>query len=70
MSNVRETAALLPEPRAHLRALTILDTTIGGEPQFCYYTFDTAWGPGEEAALHGEPGYRRNHDGRSRWPAP
>jgi hypothetical protein len=54
MSTVYETAALLPDPaelRAHLRALAILDATIGDDPQFCCYTFDTAWGPGEEAAL-------------------
>jgi hypothetical protein len=54
MSTVHETAALLPAPaelRAHLRALAILDATIGDDPQFCYYTFDAAWGPGEEAAL-------------------
>ncbi|MFJ1545229.1 hypothetical protein [Streptomyces sp. NPDC088246] len=54
MSTVHETAALLPGPtelRAHLRALAVLDATIGRDPQFCSYTFDTAWGPGEEAAL-------------------
>ncbi|MFC9624642.1 hypothetical protein ACFTXM_33305 [Streptomyces sp. NPDC056930] len=54
MSTVHETAALLPNPtelRSHLSALAILDATIGGDPQFCCYTFDTAWGPGEEAAL-------------------
>jgi hypothetical protein len=54
MSTVHETAALLPEPsqlRAHLRALAVLDTAIGGDPQFCQYAFDAAWGPGEEAAL-------------------
>ncbi|MFD9501997.1 hypothetical protein [Streptomyces sp. NPDC060035] len=54
MSTVHETAALLPGPaelRAHLRALAVLDTTIGGDPRFCSYTFDTAWGPGVEAAL-------------------
>ncbi|MFF1421237.1 hypothetical protein [Streptomyces sp. NPDC058280] len=54
MSTVHETAALLPEPaelRSHLSALAILDATIGGDPQFCCYTFDMAWGPGKEAAL-------------------
>ncbi|MGW8950206.1 hypothetical protein [Streptomyces sp. NPDC055709] len=54
MSTVHETAALLPEPaelRAHLRALAVLDTAIGSDPRFCCYTFDAAWGPGEEAAL-------------------
>ncbi|MEU3651851.1 hypothetical protein AB0E67_03210 [Streptomyces sp. NPDC032161] len=54
MSTVHETAARLPdavELRAHLRALAILDATIGDDPRFCCYTFDTAWGPGEEAAL-------------------
>ncbi|GHF13982.1 hypothetical protein [Streptomyces griseoluteus] len=54
MSNVREIAALFPEPsqlRAHLRALAVLDAAIGDDPQFCQYAFDTAWGPEEEAAL-------------------
>ncbi|MEV7233955.1 hypothetical protein AB0N06_08165 [Streptomyces sp. NPDC051020] len=54
MSTVYETAALLPDPaqlRAHLHALAVLDTGIGGDPRFCQYTFDTAWGPGTEAAL-------------------
>ncbi|MCA6094130.1 hypothetical protein LE181_18425 [Streptomyces sp. SCA3-4] len=54
MSTAHETAALLPDPvqlRAHLRALAVLDTTIGDDPRFCQYTFDTAWGPGEEVAL-------------------
>ncbi|MFF9392995.1 hypothetical protein [Streptomyces griseoluteus] len=54
MSTVREIAALLPEPsqlRAHLRALAVLDAAIGDDPQFCQYTFDTSWGPEEEAAL-------------------
>ncbi|MFE4370203.1 hypothetical protein ACFRMN_18560 [Streptomyces sp. NPDC056835] len=53
MSTVHETAALLPEPaelRSHLNALAILDATIGDDPQFCCYTFDTARGPGEGAA--------------------
>jgi hypothetical protein len=47
MSTVHETAALLPEPsqlRAHLRALAVLDAAIGGDPQFCQYAFDAAWG--------------------------
>ncbi|MGW3163450.1 hypothetical protein ACWC9Q_11275 [Streptomyces sp. NPDC001142] len=54
MSPVHETATRLPDPdelRAHLRALAILDATIGDDPRFCRHTFDTAWGPGEEAAL-------------------
>ncbi|MEU6867369.1 hypothetical protein ABZ924_29670 [Streptomyces sp. NPDC046876] len=54
MSTVNETAALLPDPdelRAHLRALAVLDAAIGDDPRFCQYTFDAAWGPGEEAAL-------------------
>ncbi|MFD8023865.1 hypothetical protein ACFV6G_25990 [Streptomyces lavendulae] len=54
MSTVHETATLLPDParlRAHLRALAVLDATISADPRFCQYTFDTAWGPGEEAAL-------------------
>ncbi|WP_411141200.1 hypothetical protein [Streptomyces sp. x-80] len=54
MSTVHDAAARLPGPaelRAHLRALAILDATIGDDPQFCCYTFDTAWGPDEEAAL-------------------
>ncbi|MFJ6721321.1 hypothetical protein [Streptomyces sp. NPDC091259] len=54
MSTVHETAALLPDPaqlRAHLRALAVLDATIGDDPRFCCYTFDAAWGPGTEAAL-------------------
>ncbi|MFJ6634785.1 hypothetical protein ACIQMR_25835 [Streptomyces sp. NPDC091376] len=54
MSTVHETAALLPEPaelRAHLRALAVLDAAIGSDPRFCCYTFDAAWGPGQEAAL-------------------
>ncbi|MFH8614025.1 hypothetical protein ACH4E8_02975 [Streptomyces sp. NPDC017979] len=54
MRTVHETVALLPEPqqlRAHLRALAVLDTAIGDDPQFCQYTFDTTWGPGTEAAL-------------------
>ncbi|MBT2489198.1 hypothetical protein J7E96_11825 [Streptomyces sp. ISL-96] len=54
MSTVHEIAALLPEPaklRAHLRALAILDATIGGDSQFCRYAFDTSRGPGEETAL-------------------
>ncbi|QXE34918.1 hypothetical protein KQY30_12170 [Streptomyces sp. GMY02] len=54
MSTVHETARLLPDParlRAHLHALAVLDATIAGDPQFSQYTFDTAWGPGGEAAL-------------------
>ncbi|THA37347.1 hypothetical protein [Streptomyces sp. A1547] len=54
MSTVHETAALLPDPaqlRAHLRALAVLDATIGDDPRFCCYTFDAGWGPGAEAAL-------------------
>lgn len=54
MSTVHETATLLPGPaelRAHLRALAVLDATIGDDPRFCHYTFDSTWGPGEEAAL-------------------
>ncbi|MEV6107545.1 hypothetical protein AB0M28_23005 [Streptomyces sp. NPDC051940] len=54
MSTVHEVAALLPDPdrlRADLRALAVLDAVIGGDPRFCEYTFDPAWGPGEEAAL-------------------
>lgn len=54
MSTVHETAALLPDParlRDHLRALAVLDAGIGGDPRFCRYTFDTAWGPGTEVAL-------------------
>jgi hypothetical protein len=31
--------------------LATLDATIGDDPQFCCYSFDTAWGPDEEAAL-------------------
>ncbi|MFD7558067.1 hypothetical protein ACFV9E_26430 [Streptomyces sp. NPDC059835] len=54
MSTAHEAAALLPHPsrlRAHLRALAVLDTAIGGDPRSCRYTLDTAWGPGTEAAL-------------------
>ncbi|MFF3739338.1 hypothetical protein [Streptomyces sp. NPDC002566] len=54
MSTAPEIAALLPDPaqlRAHLRALAVLDSTIGDDQQFCTYSFDAAWGPGEEAAL-------------------
>ncbi|RZU44269.1 hypothetical protein EV284_1729 [Streptomyces sp. BK022] len=54
MSTVREIAALLPAPselRAHLRALAVLEAAICDDPEFCQYTFDPAWGPGEEAAL-------------------
>ncbi|MEV0493158.1 hypothetical protein [Streptomyces atratus] len=54
MSTVHDTAALLPDPaelRVHLRALAVLDATIGDDPRFCCYIFDAAWGPGEEAAL-------------------
>lgn len=54
MNTAHETAALLPDPvelRAHLRALALLEATIGGDPRFCCYTFDTSWGPDEEAAL-------------------
>ncbi|OIJ65644.1 hypothetical protein WN71_022645 [Streptomyces mangrovisoli] len=54
MITAHETAALLPDPerlRAHLRALAVLDATIGDDPRFCQYTFDAAWGPGVEAAL-------------------
>ncbi|MFF4244375.1 hypothetical protein ACFYY2_07870 [Streptomyces sp. NPDC001822] len=54
MSTVHETAALLPDPdelRLHLRALAVLDAALGDDPAFCCYTFDAAWGPGEEAAL-------------------
>ncbi|MCX5399449.1 hypothetical protein [Streptomyces sp. NBC_00102] len=54
MSTVRETAARLPDPaqlRAHLRALAVLDATIGDDPRFSCYTFNAHWGPKEEAAL-------------------
>ncbi|MFJ9248064.1 hypothetical protein [Streptomyces sp. NPDC101776] len=54
MSTVHEAAALLPDPaelRVHLRALAVLDATIGDDPQFVEYTFDANWGPDEEAAL-------------------
>ncbi|MFC9297765.1 hypothetical protein ACFTWH_01960 [Streptomyces sp. NPDC057011] len=54
MSTVYETATLLPDPaelHAHLRALAVLDATMGDDPRFCRYTFDAAWGPGQEAAL-------------------
>ncbi|MFI8002229.1 hypothetical protein [Streptomyces sp. NPDC086010] len=54
MSTVHETAALLPAPdelRLHLRALAVLDAALGDDPAFCCYTFDAAWGPGEEVAL-------------------
>ncbi|WP_043684457.1 hypothetical protein [Streptomyces xylophagus] len=54
MSTVHETAALLPDPaelRVHLRALAVLDATIGDDPQFVEYVFDADWGPDEEAAL-------------------
>ena len=54
MSTVYEAAALLPGPaelRAHLRALAVLDSTIGDDPRFCVYAFDADRGPGEEAAL-------------------
>ncbi|MDJ0466394.1 hypothetical protein [Streptomyces sp. H27-C3] len=54
MSTVHKSVAHLPDPaelRSHLRALAVLDAAIGGDPQFCCYGFDTAWGPGEEAAL-------------------
>lgn len=54
MSTAHEAAALLPDParlRTHLRALAVLDATIGDDPRFCHYTFAIAWGPGEEAAL-------------------
>ncbi|WP_333732120.1 hypothetical protein [Streptomyces sp. IBSBF 3010] len=54
MCTARDAAALLPAPeelRAHLRALAVLDATIGDDPLFVCYTFDTAWGPGEEVAL-------------------
>ncbi|WP_328719629.1 hypothetical protein OHT52_09140 [Streptomyces sp. NBC_00247] len=54
MSTLRETAARLPGPdelRSHLRALAVLDATIGDAPQYCCYGFHTDWGPGEEAAL-------------------
>ncbi|MFJ3959842.1 hypothetical protein [Streptomyces sp. NPDC090036] len=43
MSTAHETAALLPDParlRARLRALAVLDATIGDDPRFCHYTFD------------------------------
>lgn len=54
MSTVHETAALLPDPtelRVHLRALAVLDATIGDDPQFVEYVFDPDWGPDQEAAL-------------------
>lgn len=54
MTTVHDIAAGLPEPaelRAYLRALALLDATIGDEPQFRCYSFDPDWGPGEEAAL-------------------
>ncbi|WOX12316.1 hypothetical protein [Streptomyces sp. N50] len=54
MSTVYEAAALLPDPaelRVRLRALAVLDATIGDDPQFCAYGFHADWGPGEEAAL-------------------
>ncbi|MFE9847905.1 hypothetical protein ACFYPN_03680 [Streptomyces sp. NPDC005576] len=54
MDTVHEIAARLPDPaelRCHLNALAVLDATIGGDPRFCHYAFNAAWGPGEEAAL-------------------
>ncbi|MEU3406663.1 hypothetical protein ABZ766_22360 [Streptomyces sp. NPDC006670] len=54
MDTVHTTAALLPDPaelRAHLRALAVLDATMGGDPRFSRYSFDAAWAPGTEAAL-------------------
>ncbi|MGN5632527.1 hypothetical protein [Streptomyces sp. AC154] len=54
MSAVHAIATLLPGPvelHAHLRALAVLETAIADDPQYCYYTFDATWGPGEEAAL-------------------
>ncbi|MFJ6010601.1 hypothetical protein [Streptomyces sp. NPDC092952] len=54
MNTVHEIAARLPGPaelRTHLRALAVLDAVIGDDPQYCCYTFDADWGPGEEAAL-------------------
>ncbi|MEV0737435.1 hypothetical protein AB0I51_15960 [Streptomyces sp. NPDC050549] len=53
MSTVHDTATLLPDPaelRVHLRALAVLDSTMGDGPEFCQYTFHAEWGPGEEAA--------------------
>ncbi|WP_234323610.1 hypothetical protein [Streptomyces sp. NRRL F-2580] len=50
MSTVHETAALLPDPaqlRAHLRALAVLDATIGDDPRFCCSTFDATWAPAQ-----------------------
>ncbi|MFG2621161.1 hypothetical protein ACGFXC_26445 [Streptomyces sp. NPDC048507] len=54
MTTVYETAALLPAPprlRALLRALAVLDATIGDDPSYAQYAFAPAWGPGTEAAL-------------------
>ncbi|MEV0782350.1 hypothetical protein AB0I52_05040 [Streptomyces sp. NPDC050423] len=54
MSTVHETASLLLDPaelRSYLRALAVLDATIGDDPRLCHYAFDATWGPGEEAAL-------------------
>ncbi len=54
MSTVHEAAALFPDPselHVHLRALAVLDATIGDDPRFCAYAFHADWSPGEEAAL-------------------
>ncbi|MET7739754.1 hypothetical protein [Streptomyces sp. NPDC005385] len=54
MSTVHDIAALLPEPaelRAYLSALAVLEGAIADDPQYCYYTFDATWSPGEGAAL-------------------
>ncbi|MEV7550183.1 hypothetical protein AB0N89_11210 [Amycolatopsis sp. NPDC089917] len=54
MTTVHEIAALLPDParlREHLRALAVLDSAIGEDPEYGQYTFDSAWGPGVEAAF-------------------
>ncbi|MFJ1899243.1 hypothetical protein [Streptomyces sp. NPDC088115] len=54
MSTVHAIATLLPAPvelRSHLRALAVLEAAIADDPRYCHYTFDAAWGPGEEAAL-------------------
>ena len=53
MSTVHDIAALLPDPaelRVHLRALAVLDSTIGDDPEFRQYTFHPDWAPETEAA--------------------
>ncbi|MGX9923584.1 hypothetical protein ACWIG4_27465 [Streptomyces sp. NPDC002248] len=54
MDTVHTTAALLPDParpRAHLRALAVLDQAICRDPRFSRYSFSTTWGPATQAAL-------------------